>query len=97
MRFKKSTLVSYTTTLENEIIQSLHIFGRADANIDQIWLAVNHYAKKIRNYKHHKPKIREAVASLVKKRIIFEKEYKGGLKHYLLEDYLSDYERSVYI
>ncbi len=93
MRFKKSLIFGNTTPLENEIVQILWIYERADANIDQVWLGVNHYSK--RKYLIHKPSIKEAIISLVNKGIVIEKEYTGGLKHYLLKDYFTNYKGSM--
>lgn len=94
MRFKSSSIFSNTTILENEIVQLLWTYGRADANLQQVWLGVNYLSK--RKYILHKPRISEALLSLVKKDIVVEKEYKGGLKHYLLKNYLTKDERGVY-
>ena len=94
MRFKKSYIFGNTTTLENEVVQILWIYGRADANVDQVWLGVNHQSK--RKYKIHKPRIRDTLISLVSKGIVIEKEYMGGLKHYLLKDYLPNNKRSMH-
>ena len=95
MRFKKTSIFSYTTTLENEIVQILWIYERADASLHQVWLGVNHASD--RKYKIHKPRIKKALENLVSRGIVIEKEYLGGLKHYLLEDYLTDNERSMNI
>lgn len=94
MRFKKSSIFSQTSILENEIVQTLWIYERADANIDQVWLGVNHYSK--RKNKINKPQIKEILLSLVNKGIVIEKEYMGGLKHYLLKNYFPNNERSMH-
>ena len=93
MRFKKTSIFSHTSGLENEIVQLLWIYERADANIDQVWLGVN--KRSHRNYTIHRPRIKEALESLVSKGIVAEKEYKGGLKHYVLKNYLPNNKGSM--
>jgi len=95
MRFKKTSIFGNTNTLENEIVQILWIYERADANLTQVWLGINNNSH--RNYKIHKPRIKEALESLVSKGIVAEKEYKGGLKHYLLKNYLPNNKGSMNI
>ena len=95
MRYKASKLISNTNILENNIIQVLHVYERYDANVQQVWIGVN----KDRTIK--KPygieKIKKALISLADRGIIGVKEYKGGLFHYVLKEYLLDNERSMYV
>jgi len=87
MRFNKSLLRSNITPLGLRLLIILNDWERSDGNLRQITDEV-----KFRKYYNYinKNDIKIALDSLVEQGYVKEIEYKGDIKHYILDSYFSE-------
>ena len=87
MRFKSSLLRDSISPLGLRLLIILNEWERSDANLRQITneIKFRKYYKFISN-----DKIKTALNSLVEQGHVREVEYKGNVKHYILDVYFSD-------